>query len=123
MKEEALKLADELEDYMTSLGWKTHQASAMIRRLVEELDKQSEPIAWMDKYGNVCTDIQKKMYQGNITAQYNYDKNTIPLYTSPQTKPLSDDEIDNLYVKVCVTDRNQIIARFARAIEERHGVK
>ena len=49
MKEEALKLADELQDYMTSLGWKTHQAPDMIRKLVEELDKQKEKAKWFEE--------------------------------------------------------------------------
>jgi hypothetical protein len=45
MKEEALKLADELQDYMASLGWKTHQAPEMIRRLVEELKAKNNYLA------------------------------------------------------------------------------
>ena len=39
MKEEALKLADELDKYK---GIATRDASAMIRRLVEELDKKQQ---------------------------------------------------------------------------------
>ena len=48
MKEEALKLADELQDYMTSLGWKTHQAPDMIRRLVERIDSQDKHLQGKD---------------------------------------------------------------------------
>ena len=49
--------------------------------------------------------------------------NWIPLYTTPQTKPLSDEEIME-----CYENRNQYaspdhLLNFARAIEERHGIK
>ena len=81
--------------------------------------KQSEPVAWMDKYGNVCTNIQKKMYAGNITAQYNYDLNDIPLYTTPQTKPLSDEEISELSEKHLDMDWQTGVIEFARAIESK----
>jgi hypothetical protein len=78
MKEEALKLADELEalhQYVPS------EAPAMIRRLVEELDK----------------------------------------------KPLSDEEILNSWVGIdlpeeCWITDEQLI-NFAKAIEEKHGIK
>ena len=43
MKEEALKLADELENVDALSGFQTlNEASAMIRRLVEELDKKQQ---------------------------------------------------------------------------------
>jgi hypothetical protein len=93
MKDEALKLADELQEYMTSLGWQTHQAPAMIRRLVEELDKLPARINKED--GLVCAKC----------------------YGSLGTQPLSDEEITALHLKCW----NEI--EFARAIEERHGIK
>ena len=44
-----------------------------------------------------------------------------PLYTTPQTKPLSDEEIWKIY---SVTGLGKGMAvRFARAIEKRHGIK
>jgi hypothetical protein len=106
MKEEALKLADDLEELHEQdlIDGVAHlsmpQASAMIRRLVEELDKQvkpigvydgknvhiytpqvkqGEPIAWMSPDGKVSQTEGRLFY--------------IPLYTTPQTKPLSDEEI------------------------------
>ena len=93
MKEEALKLADELDalhQYVPS------EAPAMIRRLVEELDelkhdneellkcltaerKQGEPVVYWD--GKHFASKEKSSLAD------------IPLYTTPQTKPLSDEEI------------------------------
>ena len=92
-KEEALKLADELDalhQYVPS------EAPAMIRRLVEELDK---PHPKCDK---AC------------------------MYLC-ETKPLSDDETiqlacDTFYGLIKKEERDNFI-RFARAIEERHGIK
>ena len=98
MKEEALKLADELDklyQYVPS------EAPAMIRRLVEELDKQSKPVGV-------------------------YDGKSLHIYT-PQTKPLSDEEINEISMKCYVypADGSMIFNqhKFARAIEERHGIK
>ena len=114
MKEEALKLADELDalhQYVPS------EAPAMIRRLVEELDKQGSSI-W---------DSTRRVYEN---CQCDSCKNK-----EPQTKPLSDDEIVD-----CVDDYFGLMAlqhkyiysidqvqeyglKLARAIEERHGIK
>jgi hypothetical protein len=173
MKEEALKLADELQEYMTSLGWKTHQAPAMIRRLVEELDeknyrileltkkykaltwndKQGEPIAWM----KIVTD-EDGQFRVYVDEEPEWDDSCIPLYATPQTKPLRDDNpfakalrnaealkiqplSDEDIDKEATIKMNQILmdlidsedwnkgctkqhlVNFARAIEERHGIK
>ena len=76
MKEEALKLADSIDEFAQGgYSYKPSDflsVSAMIRRLVEELDK----------------------------------------------KPLSDEEIYEIWEKF-----NGEIKNFARAIEERHGIK
>ena len=117
MKEEALKLADELDklyQYVPS------EAPAMIRRLVEELDKQGEPVAWMLTLPDGTHDW---ILDGNGCEGY------IPLYTAPQTKPLSDEEIWELHQEhideiPCGHSMKTIgFVEFARAIEERHGIK
>ena len=52
-----------------------------------------------------------------------------PLYTTPQTKPLSDDEICDIGHNLAISttqiedDWGFCIVEFARAIEERHGIK
>ena len=95
MKEEALKLADELEalhQYVPS------EAPAMIRRLVEELDK---PHKYDPETGEPLID-------------------GYPLFSGlPRQKPLSDEEIRKIH---CITDGNINLIQFARAIEERHGI-
>lgn len=107
MKEEALKLADELQDYMTSLGWKTHQAPDMIRRLVEELNKwekdlhlQSHVLGLME--GKAAQAEEHMMLQ----------------------QPLSDNEIHDIWKSLWEGGNiGHIAYNYARAIEERHGIK
>ena len=161
MKEEALKLADWLEDGEVE-KYDIDEASAMIRRLVEELDKQTykasllenrlkvivgskllsdgeidesfdrtashmaneyvshyEPAAWINHIKQTGGDF----YELNVSGRGE------PLYRHPpQTKPLSDEEIDNLiecHWDVDYNSREQTFdyKGFARAIEERHGIK
>lgn len=94
MKEEALKLANELDalhQYVPS------DAPAMIRRLVEELDYQNT--------------IKDNLRQQLAEKLEELDK---------QTKPLSDEEIGDILFKYGEKDE---WFNFARAIEERHGIK
>jgi hypothetical protein len=94
MKEEAIKIADDLEVACLAMSTEEHwattykDASAMIRRLVEELDRQDKVI---------------QAYQIRPRGKsWALDK---------QTKPLSDFEI--FQISECYPDR----LHFARAIE------
>ena len=55
----------------------------------------NEPVAWMDEYERICHATDKRMEEitNNIGSPRNYFNYTIPLYTTPQTKELSDEEI------------------------------
>ena len=69
---------------------------------------KQEPVAWMSPDGKV-SDTEGKLFY-------------IPLYTAP--KPLSDDEIHDIWK--CLWEGGNIgnIAyNYAKAIEERHGIK
>ena len=114
MKEEALKLADESqrqsslvylvadEPIAKQMSQMFLNYSAMIRRLVEELDKQE----YRNKHEGFSTIIDK---------------------VAPQTKSLSNDEINE--IAMYCSDMNEYghskldEFAFARAIEERHGIK
>lgn len=148
-KEEALKLADWLEDGEVE-KYDIDEASAMIRRLVEELDYLKDQISFYElkDLGNQT----KPLSDGEIdesfdrtashmaneyvshyepTAWINHIKQTggdfyelnvsgrgEPLYRHPpQTKPLSDEEINKLLKET------KDWYEFARAIEERHEIK
>jgi len=103
VKEEALKLANDLEELHEQdlIDGVAHlsmpQASAMIRRLVEKLDKLN----------------------GCLIAEQEHNEML-------QTKPLSDEEITQVFDK-CYPNNGDgdvvTLVDFARAIEERHGIK
>ena len=105
-REEALKLADWLEDGEVE-KYDIDEASAMIRRLVEELDRLvgAEPIT-----------------HGKLT----FCKNCGQQDPYTQTKPLSVEEIEGAFYKKCWyydADEKFDYYGFAREIEERHGIK
>lgn len=115
MKEEALKLADELDalhQYVPS------EAPVMIRRLVEELDKQKEKAKWFEGYNKMLKETRDSLAMTVMLDQTSHD-------TTPQTKPLSDDEIKEIWFALekelgtCI----HYGLKLARAIEERHGIK
>ena len=102
MKEEALQLAKEL-DSMGNAYTECIEASAMIRRLVEELDKwekdlhlQSHVLGFME--GKASQAEEHMMLQ----------------------QPLSEEELLNIWWDV---EDDEALIKFARAIEERHGIK
>ena len=129
MKEEALKLADELDalhQYVPS------EAPAMIRRLVEELDKQGEPFGYLCDWGDDSYGLTRQTFyygeRGSPTLddwnEYPKVHHNLPLYTTPQTKPLSDEKIPSLLsAQVWRELPIEIKTHLVRAIEERHGIK
>ena len=80
------------ESYATSLQIIDQRADriAELEKLVSEMkyekssgvyEKQSEPVAWMTENGTIFDELPP--ISGGL----------IPLYTTPQTKPLSDEEL------------------------------
>ena len=114
MKEEALKLADKAESLAIELpaDWSSGEPknvmtdiSAMIRKLVEELDK---PHKYDPETGEPLID-------------------GYPLFSGlPRVKPLSEKELYEIFDK-CYPNNGDgdvvTLVDFARAIEERHGIK
>lgn len=75
---------------------------------------EPEPVAWF--YERQIEGFTERTM--SVGFEENFDGVTIPLYLAPPTrKPLSDDEISNLYYNV-----NGAIHKFARAIEKAHGI-
>ena len=81
----------------------------------EQPAQQQEPVAWMDKFGNVFP-------LGAQRGPKHLNEPMKPLYaTPPQRKPLTDEEIESINVRLA---GNRDLARlFARAIEAAHGIK
>ena len=92
MKEEALKFAEKFntrknwdEDDVIHWCW---DAETMIRRLVEELDKQGEPDYFILTQDHTWLSCNEDFYnKANPTHR-------MKCYTTPQTKPLSDDDVE-----------------------------
>ena len=113
----AYELADELQKMFVGEEYDRliHEIPDVLRQQADrivELEKKGKPTAWM--------------FQGafDISTYVSFEKpnpdiypNPTPLYTAPQTKPLNDEEINELIVNK-VTDYE-----LCRAIEERHGIK
>ena len=144
VKEEALKLADKLDGLNSCEPVIIKACEDMIRRLVEELDeknyrileltKRYKALTWNDKqvepFAWSCWNDDMPSAIITFTEPDKYDWMSIkPLYTTPQTKPLSDEEIWELHQEhideiSCGHSMKTIgFVEFARAIEERHGIK
>lgn len=118
MKNEALKLADELnqiDEVEYSDLMVIEKCIAMIRRLVEELDKQKEKAKWFEESNKMFKETRDSLAMAVMLDQTSHDT---------KQKPLSDEEILHIYNE---SYRNTLMGIdplvFAREIEERHGIK
>lgn len=94
---------------------------------IAELEKKGKPVAWMYPNDNSLI-VTHPLRMGTKVFTENDFKDWIPLYTTPQTKPLNDEEIEDLVDKCTdTTDDNDGLEfrynDFVRAIEEKHGIK
>ena len=113
----AYELAKQLEERHAPYE---DDAANMLRQQADriaELEKQGEPVAWMQMH-----------HKDNVPTKFSPVKvweDDIPLYTTPQIKPLSDEEITKIRqaTKAKSTENWADTLAFARAIEERHGIK
>ena len=128
MKEEALKLADELDNFLKEeeqLPWGTKQvyldmASTMIRRLVEELDCSESYIKqYQLERKPTITKLDGKVVAVTMTD----DEHRVHEVLWEAPKPLSDDELFEIWKSVTKNMYRYCHVEFARAIEERHGIK
>lgn len=92
----------------------------------DELENCNKPVAWMQMH-----------HKDNVPTKFSPVKvweDDIPLYTTPQTKPLSDDEINQLsgyHIEIEWFDEGEYgmeyniygVKELVRAVEERHGIK
>ena len=127
----AYELADELLRDNTQL---TVKAAYMLRQQADRI-AELESLYWQQVYKNIPPQTKpvawmQMHYKDNIPTKFSPVKvweDDIPLYTTPQTKPLSDEEIiairDSCYVQSGIDEWEFDDVNFARAIEERHGIK
>jgi hypothetical protein len=148
MKEEALKLADELDRIGCTDYCRIEEASPMIRKLVEELKMAEEGYELLHKIHfkkspDGCIDPKSyfvgyedgKVQQVNTPCEHEIvdARNKFVesgymcikcmslfkgQHTTPQTKPLSDEEIDEILESLDLyIDTHAGVRLFARAIE------
>jgi len=130
MKQEAFELADKLDDIVNigeddSKTWTILEASMMIRSLAAALENTVEPVAWMQTHHKTGKPTRFSKFQ--TWAE------DIPLYTTPQRKPLSDEMIQQLTessiaslptIQGWFSNTHSLdIPKFARAIEKAHGIE
>ena len=114
----AYELADELLRDNTQL---TVKAAYMLRQ-------QADRIAELEKGGEVAGRFYwESVVDGHVMAvpsegTPHYNKDDFPLYTTPQIKELSDEEIEQIAVKWYVGTRILPIG-FARAIQKKASEK
>jgi hypothetical protein len=125
----AYELIEELEERYLQ-GCIYQEAANMLRQQADriaEIEKvnfnkenpvkevfNSEPVAWIEPDVIPLMHIIKAVVRREQDEQY-----SIPLYTTPQTKPLSDEEIKNLQAQCHLKNvgYDNFLMRFARAIE------
>ena len=88
----------------------------------EQLETKDEPVAWMNRHGACKTSWFMEVEAG---AKEEY---TIPVYTQPKRKPLTDEQIWDAYIAyvkapVDIDCHVSDLHKFARAIESAHGIK
>ena len=84
------------------------------------MKEKTKPFAWKFRHGkNSVSYSAWKPKDGEYI-----EGSLIPLYTTPQTKPLSDEEIAEIWKGLWQGGNiGHIAYTYARAIEERHGIK
>jgi thiamine pyrophosphate-dependent acetolactate synthase large subunit-like protein len=119
----AYELADEILDCNEPDFNLVKDAANMLRQQADriaELENKSKPVAWMEY-------IQDEEWEVWYTEPTDLPEGHSykPLYLAPQTKPLSDEEIIKIFNQIWNDggNTNGVMHRFARAIQERHGIK
>ncbi len=109
MKEEALKIANELAFQPSELSmWDRNIAANMIHDLLEELDQTKQKYKSMH---NLATQSMSQVHQ--------LEKDKNKAYSSITIKPLSDGEIKDIYETLQPSlSKPELLMLFARAIEK-----
>jgi hypothetical protein len=79
--------------------------------------EEQKPVAWFMKANDPDLTCPNYLTMDKPTRQQKISHTAIPLYTTPQTKPLSDEEIENISHNHIFEFDELDIYGFARAIE------
>ena len=132
----AYELANELSEFMTEDEYT--ELDKTIFKAVTMLRQQADRIAELEKFISDLKNITNAQGQKGcwdvdnyMTGLFNGLEMALSIFeqrepqfkdTTPQTKPLSDEEIKEVWLKRPANTAEDVV-RFARAIEERHGIK
>jgi hypothetical protein len=75
------------------------EKATMDARIKGAVENQNKPVAWFMKANDPDLTCPNYLTMDKPTRQQKVSHNAIPLYTTPQTKPLSDEEIDEIIIK------------------------
>ena len=122
MTQEVLKLALEA---LEVLGWQPTEEAMdyrdnAITAIKEALAQpEQEPVAWMSEHR--FDELRKGFTVMTTLTKQRVFEDDVAIYTTPpQRKPLTDEEIEDLYFdKFSMSE----LKAFARAIEAAHGIK
>ena len=125
----AYELADELQKHGLNgdnYGLFNKRIQNMLRqqadRIAELEQNLSAYIVELELHKAMIQDLEKELRRTKFA--WNLAENEIERL-APKTKPLSDEETIEIFNQIWVAggNTNGVMHRFARAIEERHGIK
>jgi hypothetical protein len=119
--------AYELADRLTTPRSSGEEAMLVINHAIPMLRQQADRIAELESCLDFALqDTMDYLRLNNLGGENNHWlvwARKLLANTTPQTKPLSDGEIKELINNFPIIFSPQDLLTFARAIEERHGIK
>ena len=124
-KDEALNLALEFIEQINKYGWKYKFEAQMyeaITAIKEALAQTQEPVAWGVFEGNLHDMFFSPSEAQEMADLKGTHAEVKPLYTAPQRKPLTDEDVERI-VREARVGEHGIGYTIARAIEAAHDIK
>jgi hypothetical protein len=93
---------------------------------IAELEKDFKPVAWTNQKWLDGIAKEPQLFQPLFVHGKQTEHNTIPLYTTPQIKELSDEEIQSIWNEGIVgwyATQEESVLKFARAILKKASEK
>ena len=129
-KDEALRLAlealEEIHGIDTETECVTIDVEDVINTIKQALETKDEPVAWMYDWttseGDFIQDWTTSEAEMLRDTKPTIITNVRPLYTTPQRKPLTDEQITEIYTE-WESKKGTSWADLIRAVESAHGIK
>jgi hypothetical protein len=117
----AYELADQLKEYAGNNGYSHNDYADTMTQSANMLRQQADRIAELEKEKDRLEKLVHQRFDdgkrlGILDTELKYK-------FAPQTKPLSEHAIESIAFDYANEDGELDLVGFARAIEERHGIK